>query len=216
MTRFIIRRIIRGLIALILFQSLLFVLMQAVPYDFSVFYFGNTRLRELVRASLGLNLPWHVQYFNWLTGFFRFDLGISFLSWPVPVSQILSENAPRTLLLFFTGVTIAYLFGIWLGKEIAWRRDSLFESAATITGVAAYTSFAPWLGFLVLNVFAWWLGGFPWQQPSLGLPGVLLCLRTIAGLRLRWFTCLIIGCLFGARVRRALRLTRRRSGGFVS
>lgn len=164
MTRFIIRRIIRGLVALILFQSLLFVLMQAVPYDFSVVYFGSPRLREMIQTSLGLNLPWHVQYFNWLTGFFRLDLGTSFLSWPVPVSRILGSRAPRTLLLFFTGVTLAYMFGIWLGKEIAWRRDSFFESAATLTGVAAYTSFAPWLGFLMLNIFAWWLGWFPYQK----------------------------------------------------
>jgi peptide/nickel transport system permease protein len=47
---------------------------------------------------------------------------------------------------------------------LAWRRGGLFEAGATLGGVAAYTSFAPWLGFVAINVFGWYLGWFPYQR----------------------------------------------------
>jgi len=162
--RLILRRIIRGFIALIVFQTLLFILIQALPYDYSVLFFGDTGLRNYVKTTLGLNRPYLIQYLDWITGFFRLDLGKSFMAYPIPVTTILISRAPRTLLLFFGGVLIAYSLGIWLGKQIAWHRGSKLEIGATLGGVATYTSFAPWLGFLMLNIFSWHLGWFPFQK----------------------------------------------------
>ena len=79
MSRFIIRRVMRGLVALILFQSLLFALFQALPYDFSSLTLGGPSFRAIIRHELGLDLPLWEKYGRWLSGFLRFDLGRSYL-----------------------------------------------------------------------------------------------------------------------------------------
>ena len=164
MVRFVIRRLVRGLVALILFQSLLFALVHALPYDFSSFFFGGPSFRNFIRQYLGLDQPMLMQYAHWLGGFIRVDLGRSYLYWPTPVSDILLANLPRTLLLFLTASVLAYAFGIWLGKVMAWRRGGLLEAGATLGGVAAYTSFAPFLGFLLIAIFGRELGWFSYQR----------------------------------------------------
>lgn len=164
MIRFIIRRVVRGLVALILFQTLLFALVQALPYDFSSLTLGGPNYRQFIQSYLGLDQPVLVQYANWLTGFVRFDLGRSYLYWPTPVSDILAQNMPRTLLLFLSAAVLAYLLGIWLGKMMAWRRGGVFEAGLTLGGVAAYTSFAPFVGFVLINIFGRELGWFSYQR----------------------------------------------------
>ncbi|MGD8624409.1 MAG: ABC transporter permease [Anaerolineae bacterium] len=164
MARFVIRRLVRGLVALILFQSLLFALVHALPYDFSSLFLSGPSYRSFIQQYLGLDQPMLVQYARWLGGFARFDLGRSYLYWPTPVSDILWANLPRTLILFLTAALLAYAFGIWLGKLMAWRRGGLLEAGATLGGVAAYTSFAPFLGFLLIAIFGRELGWFSYQR----------------------------------------------------
>ena len=164
MYRFIIRRIVRGLVALLLFQSLLFALVHALPYDFSSLILAGPTYRRFVQSYLGLDLPLWQQYGRWLFDFLRFDLGRSYLFWPTPVINILGANLPRTLLLFLSGAIIAYAFGIWLGKVLAWRRGGLLEVGATLGGVAAYTSFAPFLGFVLIMLFGRELRWFSYQR----------------------------------------------------
>lgn len=45
------------------------------------------------------------------------------------------NNAARTLLLFVSAAVLAYAFGIWLGKQVAWNPGGLFEVGAVIGGV---------------------------------------------------------------------------------
>jgi peptide/nickel transport system permease protein len=138
--------------------------MQAMPYDFSATIVSSPGARNLMRSILGLDRPILTQYVEWMAGFFTFNLGTSYMAWPVPVTAVLLSRASRTLLLFFTGVVSAYLLGIWLGKEVAWRRGGVFEFSATFASILAYTAFAPFLAFVMLNVFGWYLGWFPYQK----------------------------------------------------
>ncbi len=164
MARFIIRRIIRGLITILIFQTLLFGLIQVLPYDFTTFLVLQPESRRLVQADLGLNLPVWQQYFKWLGDFFRLDLGLSYMAWPTPVIEVLAGRVSRTLLLFLTASILAYIIGIWLGKVIAWRRGGWFEFGFTLAGVVSYTSFAPFLAFAMINIFGYYLRWFPYQR----------------------------------------------------
>jgi peptide/nickel transport system permease protein len=47
---------------------------------------------------------------------------------------------------------------------IAWRRGGWLEFGVTLGGVATYTSFAPWLGFVMINIFGWYLRWLPYQR----------------------------------------------------
>jgi len=164
MVKYVLRRVIRGLVALFLFQSLLFALIHALPYDFSAFVLTTPRWRAFIQRQFGLDRPLWEQYGRWLLDFVRLDLGVSYQYWPTPVSAVLIRGLPRTLLLFLPAAILAYLLGIWLGKMVAWRRGGPLEFGATLGGVAAYTSFAPWLGFLMINLFGWYLGWLPYRR----------------------------------------------------
>ena len=164
MLKFIIRRLVRAFVTLILFQSLLFSLIHALPYDFTAFTVQGPSWRAFMQRQLGLDLPLWTQYLRWLGKFLQLDLGVSFQNFPAPVSNILFNRISRTLLLFLSAAILAYLLGIWLGKVIAWQRGGWIEFGVTIGGVAAYTSFAPWLGFVMINIFGWYLRWLPYQK----------------------------------------------------
>ena len=164
MAKFILRRVIRGIIALLLFQTLLFALVHALPYDFSAFVLGSPQLRNFIQRQFDLDLPLWRQYVNWLFRFLRFDLGESYQHWPMSVTELLASRLSKTLLLFLSATLLAYGIGIWLGKIIAWNRGSKLEFVVTLGGIAAYTSFAPWMGFLLINVFGWYLDWLPYQR----------------------------------------------------
>lgn len=165
MWRFILKRLLRGAISLVLFQFILFALVHAIPGDFSTIAgaLQGRSARLLLQRQFGLDRPLLEQFASWLEGFFTLDFGSSFLYWPSPVLDVLGSRAPGTLLLFLSAALFAYLIGIWLGKMAAWHRGGIFEAGALLGGVSAYTSFAPWLGFVALTIFAWNLGWFPYQ-----------------------------------------------------
>ncbi len=166
MLGFILRRLVRAVVALLLFQLALFGLVHAIPGDFAVIAgaFSGPGAIAFWRGELGLDLPLPQQFLHWIDRLLHLDLGRSFFYFPTPVSEVLVNNAARTLLLFLTAAVLAYAFGIWLGKQVAWRRGGLFEAGAVIGSVAAYSSFAPWLAFVLLNLFAWDLHLLPYQH----------------------------------------------------
>ncbi len=164
MLRFIVRRLLRGAVALLAFQTLLFALIHMVPGDFANIAGGDRAGRAFLRRYYGLDQPMLEQYGRWLLNFVRFDFGTSFVYARTPVQEILMARAPRTLLLFLTAALLAYLLGLWLGKMIAWRRGGWVEAGVTLGGVMGYTSFAPWLAFLIINLFAWYLNWFPYEK----------------------------------------------------
>ena len=163
---FIVRRIIRGIVALFAFQFLLFALIHSLPGDYASIAgaFSGRIGRAVMQRQLGLDQPLLAQFVAWVEGFFRMDFGQSFLYRPETVSGVLLDRAPRTLLLFLSAALLSYVLGIWLGKIVAWRRGGLFEFGALSVGIASHASFAPWLAFLGLGIFAWNLGWLPYQH----------------------------------------------------
>ena len=142
MLGFIVRRLVRALVALLVFQLMLFALVQAIPGDFAVLAgaFGGPGAIAFWRNELGLNQPLVQQFLQWWDRLLHLDLGTSFLYFPTSVSEVMQDNAARTLLLFVSAAILAYAFGIWLGKQVAWRRGGLFEFGAVAGSGAAYSS----------------------------------------------------------------------------
>ena len=78
-----------------------------------------------------------------------------------PTQALLESRAPRTVLLFLPATLLGFGLGQALGKRIAWRRGGALELGVSLTGVALYTSFAPFLAFLLINLFALKLNWLP-------------------------------------------------------
>lgn len=104
------------------------------------------------------------QFWSWETSFFRGDLGESSSAGSQPVVEIIASKLPRTLLLLVPGTLAGFGLGLWLGKRIGWRRRGWLDAIATLGGTAFYTSFPPWLAFLVASVLAVNLRWFPREK----------------------------------------------------
>ena len=110
---------------------------------------------------LGLDKPLWEQYSSYMWNFFRGDFGFSFIQYPRPVSDIILERLPRTMVLFLTVVVSYYLLGFAAGKFIAWRRGKRGEHAITIGGVFLYTVFYPWFALMLIWFFAFYADVVP-------------------------------------------------------
>ena len=211
MVRFIIRRLTRALVTLVLFQTILFLLIQALPGDFTTSIVGAPGYQRGMRGVLGLDAPVWEQYLAWMVGFFTGDLGHSFQAPTVRVTDILLARSPRTLLLFLPAVLLGFGLGIWLGKRIAWRRGGGLEFGSSVTGIAFYAAFPPWLVFLLVNVFAVQLGWLP--PENLINPNIWRGVPETTDTVVQWIllTTLILGALLAVlfRLSRGARAERR-------
>lgn len=165
MRKYILRRFFQILITLLVFQTLLFVILDAQPGDFTLKYLTDPRvspeIRDQMRIAMGLDQPVLLRYGKWLVNFVTGNLGVSFHHYPRPVLDVILERAPRTLVLFVTSLLISYLVGYILGKQLAWRRGGAFEFSWTILGVILYTIFTPWFGLMMIYLFGLRLGWLP-------------------------------------------------------
>ncbi len=176
MFRFILKRLVSGLIILFLFQTAIFFVVQVVlPGDFASHFTLMLSNQEIIefREQLGLDLPLWQSYINWLGNLVRGDLGLTYSLWGSgeSVLAVIQRVAPPTILVFGVGTALAFLLGQWLGKVTAWKGTGLASGLVTFSGIALYTSFPPWLAFLLVYFLSTQLGLLPrlmsnrlWQE----------------------------------------------------
>lgn len=179
MFRYILNRLLQIFLMLLVFQSLLFFLLEALPGDISNQFIGNPDIppeaKQIIVERLGLDKPIGERFLNYQLNFLRGDLGVSYVHYPREVMDIILERAPRTILLFTTATLVSFLTGFLMGKILAWRRGGLFEYGATVGGVMLYTVFTPWFGLIMIWIFAFKLklvpvSGFLTPQKWTGAP----------------------------------------------
>jgi peptide/nickel transport system permease protein len=155
MIRHLLKRAISTLIALFLFLTLMFFVTETmIPGDFTTqFSMSLTEAeRQEIREDLGIDRPLWQRYLSWVSKLLRGNLGLSFDG--RPVTAHIKALIPYTLLVFLTGTIIAFQFGQWLGKRVAWRGPGVISGTAVFSAITLYTSFPPWLAFLVTYFFA--------------------------------------------------------------
>lgn len=155
MTRYLIRQSALSLIKLFVFATLMFFFIQLLmPGDWvdQFALFLDRGEREELRIQLGLDLPVWERYLRWLRQLITLDLGDSFTG--PPIVEVLKDVIPPTLFVFVTGTTIAFLIGLWLGKRTAWSGSGFLSSLTTLGGITLFTSFPPWLAYLLAYFLA--------------------------------------------------------------
>ncbi len=165
MGRILTKQLLTGLLTLLITITLVFFFVQIImPGDFSgnYMFLGISQAeRNAIREELGLNLPLHQQYWNWLSALLRGDMGRSFMPGRTPVTDILITTLPNSLLVFGTGLGIAYFLGQWLGKVTAWRKADLISDSMTMGALVFYAFFPPALAYLLHWLLARRLGWLP-------------------------------------------------------
>ena len=156
MTRYLLRRALWGLLTLFILVTIIFFATQILmPGDFASqfrLFMSESEVNEM-REHLGLDLPLSKQYLNWLSRLLHGNLGISYRNGQ-GVADILFSVLPLTIFLFGMGTIIAFLLGQWLGKLTVWQGSRLTSGASTLGAIMLYTSFPPWLAFLMTYFFA--------------------------------------------------------------
>jgi len=118
-------------------------------------------VRAQIQAAFGLDKPLGEQYLIHIKNSFTGNFGVSFGHYPRSVMDVIKERLPRTSVLFLTATVISFYLGFLLGKMMAWRRGSLMEYSATISGATLFTVFTPWFALMMIWIFAFKLDWFP-------------------------------------------------------
>src|SRR5438876_192295 len=145
-----------------------FTLVYVLPGNPALVKAGSLATPEHVAAierQMGLDRPIHVQYWRYLTGLLRADLGES-SSTGRPVLEDFRQRVPATLELTLASLLVAAAIGIPLGVLSAVHRDTALDHASRLLGVGGVAMPSFWTGLLLLYVFFYLLGVAP---PPLGL-----------------------------------------------
>jgi len=162
MLAFILRRLIQAVIVMVVVALIAFMLFQYVG-DPVVFLLGQdaspAQITQL-RADLGLDRPFIVQFWHFLMNAAQGEFGLS-LRQGAKVSRLIAERFPATLELALVAAFMALLIGIPMGVYSALRRGSFLSQVfmtLSLLGVSLPTFL---IGILLILVFAVGLGWFP-------------------------------------------------------
>ncbi|MBI3733480.1 MAG: ABC transporter permease [Chloroflexi bacterium] len=156
MTNYIIRRVIQAIPLLVLISFAVFMLMQLIPGGPMAAYENNPNISaedlERLKEELGLNVPKHIQYLNWLGSVLRGDLGISQVTRRPALVEI-TDKLPNTLTLSLISFVGALLIAIPLGITSAIRQYSWFDTLMTTIAFMGQSIPIFWLGLILIIVF---------------------------------------------------------------
>jgi peptide/nickel transport system permease protein len=113
---------------------LVFLVMRVLPGDPAIALLGTAATPDAVavlRRELGVDRPLLDQFAAYLAGAFRLDLGQS-LALRAPVTQLVGDAVPHTLLLTLGGTLVAVAVGVPLGTVAALRRGTWLDYAASV------------------------------------------------------------------------------------
>ncbi|MEO0770492.1 MAG: ABC transporter permease [Cyanobacteria bacterium J06649_4] len=130
-TRYIVKRVLQGLLTLLLASMLSFLIVQLAPGDFLTPFRQNPQMTPETIADLerrfGLDQPVWTQYFLWLRQVVtQFDFGISF-AYQRPALELLAERMPNTILLSVASILVTWAIAIPLGIISAVNQNNFID-----------------------------------------------------------------------------------------
>ncbi len=166
--------------------------------------FSPTDLEKIVasyNAKFGLDRPLYEQYFTYVWGVLRLDLGVSLNKYPKTVIDLIMESLPWTIVLLMVTTILSFVLGNLLGALAAWPRSPQWVKVIATPFVLLQGVPPVIMGVLLLFFVAYRLNLFPlgnaystgmipdWSSPAFVwdvvyhqiLPGLSLLLGTIGG-----------------------------------
>ncbi len=159
MFRYLTKRVLGAVVTLLVVVSIAFFAVNLLlPYDFAIGLGQRQAAAEEIRALLGTDRHLVVQWADYMLRVIRGDFGASFYDfgyWTAgtPTSGVrgmVLGALPETLAIFAVGGVVAFLLGEWFGRVVAWQRIRIVRGSASTLSVLAFTSFPPWLVFLLV------------------------------------------------------------------
>lgn len=221
MLPYVLRRIALFVVGLLVTTILVFTVLRILPGDVAQVIGGikaTPEQIEAIRIEYGLDRPLIVQYFEWLGGLLRFDLGSSLITHS-PISGEILQKLAVTLPLCALAIGIAVVIGVPLGTIAAIRHRQLDGVVVSYAAQAAAAVPVLWTGLLLILLFGRGVGvigilpsqGFPrqgWADPGAALAALILPALTIGivegAVVLRYVRSALIDALHQDYVRTAM------------
>ncbi len=162
MLRFLLRRLLVALLVALAVSSISFSLayLSGDPAIAIAGAGGSAKDAELIRELYGFDRPIVVQYADWIVQALQGNLGTSYY-FSMPVSQIIAERIPVTLLLGTASFIVAMLLALPLGIIAALKPNGLLDRIALLIAVSGQAIPSFWLGLILIVVFGVWLDLVP-------------------------------------------------------
>ncbi|WP_085521203.1 ABC transporter permease [Tuberibacillus sp. Marseille-P3662] len=166
MFAYTIRRLLSLVPVLIGMSLIVFSIIRAIPGDPAKVMLGTKATPEAIenlRASLGLNDAWYVQYVDYVKNLLTGNFGTS-LRTKAEISQELWPHLAATAELAICAMIIAVIIGVNAGIISAWKQNSIFDIAAMIVALVGISMPIFWLGLME----QWWFSIKLEWLPSIG------------------------------------------------
>ena len=123
MFNYLVRRVALGFLTLLMISFLVYALIRLMPgspltVDATNMNPGKQPSAQQIeqrKKLYGLDKPWYLQYFVWLGNVARLDFGRSIPQNNKPVSQLIAERVPATLMLSASSLILSYLLSVPIG-----------------------------------------------------------------------------------------------------
>ena len=158
MLRFVLVRLIQGVVVILLVTTLVFFILHLAPGDPVTLLIGEAPMTPdqvaEIRHFWGLDQPLGLQYVHWLSNMLRGDFGESIGFGGRTVTSLLRDAAPNTLQLNVLALVISVGVAVPAGVLAASRRYSLFDGGLMLVSTLGISFPSFWLGLMLIVLFA--------------------------------------------------------------
>ena len=164
MGQYILRRLLIAIPTLLVISFVIYAILALAPGDPLASFAANPAVPPSVRANIrhqmGLDRPWYVRYFKWVTALVQGQWGYSFSS-KVPVTLLIRQRLPQTLWVVGIAYCIAILIAVPIGILSSVKQYSLFDQLATTFAFVGFSVPTFFTGLLFILLFSIRLHWFP-------------------------------------------------------
>jgi peptide/nickel transport system permease protein len=163
LVKYSLKRILELIPTIFVVVFIVFVVTRVIPGDPAAVMLGpqaSVEAVEELRENLGLNDNIFVQFGRYLKGVMQGDLGKSYY-YNQPVTKLISERFPNTLILAIVSIIIGLLVGIPVGVVSATKQYSAFDYISMILALVGISVPIFWLAMMAVLLFSVNLGWLP-------------------------------------------------------
>ena len=165
MLAYIARLLLATLPVMAMVAVVVFAILRLTPGDPAAIIAGDDATNDrlaLIRASMGLDEPIHLQFAHWVGQLLRGDLGVSLLSGK-PVLGMIGDRVGPSLALGIGTMLLTVVIAVPLGVIAAWKHGGLLDRGIMVFSVFGFSVPTFVIAYLLIYLLAIQLGWFPVQ-----------------------------------------------------
>lgn len=160
MLKTILKRILQSIPTLLIVITITFVLTRMIPGNPARTILGPQASAQDIaemEIKLGLDKSKLEQYADYMIGILHGDFGTSYV-YNRPVTSLIAERIPNTLVITLTSLVIAIFIGVGIGVLSAIKQYSILDYIFMILALVGVSMPIFWLGLMLVNLFSVQLG----------------------------------------------------------